>query len=61
MDEVGRSVAEYDFGAEAVARSPLGVEDLDLLKQTVLFTEEDDAPPPVSLPLTCPSQATAHA
>jgi hypothetical protein len=42
MDEVGRSVAEYDFGAEAVARSPLGVEDLDLLKQTVLFTEEDE-------------------
>jgi hypothetical protein len=42
MDEVGRCVAEYDFGAEAVARSPLGVEDLDLLKQTVLFTEEDE-------------------
>src|SRR3712207_176979 len=42
MDEVGRSVAGYDFGAEAVARSPLGVEDLDLLKQTVLFTEEDE-------------------
>jgi Protoglobin len=40
MDE-GR-VPGYDFGAQAVARSPLGVEDLDLLKRTVLFTEEDE-------------------
>jgi Protoglobin len=40
MDE-GR-VPGYDFGAQTVARSPLGVEDLDLLKRTVLFTEEDE-------------------
>lgn len=32
----------YGFGGEAVARSPLGVEDLDLLKRTVLFTGEDE-------------------
>jgi Protoglobin len=35
-------VPGYNFGAEQVARSPLGVEDLDLLKRTVLFTEEDE-------------------
>jgi hypothetical protein len=35
-------VPGYDFGARTVARSPLGVEDLDLLKRTVLFTEEDE-------------------
>ncbi|HEX2728621.1 MAG TPA: protoglobin domain-containing protein [Rubrobacteraceae bacterium] len=35
-------VAGYDFGAPAVVRSPLGMEDLDLLKQTVLFGEEDE-------------------
>ncbi|HZY57105.1 MAG TPA: protoglobin domain-containing protein, partial [Rubrobacteraceae bacterium] len=32
----------YGFGGEATARSPLGLEDLDLLKQTVLFTVEDE-------------------
>jgi hypothetical protein len=32
----------YGFGVEATARSPLGLEDLDLLKQTVLFTVEDE-------------------
>ncbi len=32
----------YGFGVEATARSPLGLEDLDLLKQTVLFTAEDE-------------------
>jgi Protoglobin len=37
-----RGIPGYDFGGEAVARSPLGVEGLDLLKQTVLFTEEDE-------------------
>jgi hypothetical protein len=36
------SVPGYDFGAGTVARSPLGVEELDLLKQTVLFTREDE-------------------
>ncbi|HEX2098430.1 MAG TPA: protoglobin domain-containing protein [Rubrobacteraceae bacterium] len=32
----------YGFGGEATARSPLRLEDLDLLKQTVLFTVEDE-------------------
>ncbi len=32
----------YTYGTEAVARSPLSMEDLDRLKQTVLFTEEDE-------------------
>jgi hypothetical protein len=38
----GRDVPGYDFGARSVSRSLLGVEELDLLKQTVLFTEEDE-------------------
>jgi hypothetical protein len=38
----GRGIPGYDFGVGTVARSPLGLEDLDLLKQTVLFTEEDE-------------------
>src|SRR3712207_8965060 len=38
----GRGVPGYSFGAPTVVRSPLGSEDLDLLKQTVLFTEEDE-------------------
>ncbi len=33
--------AGYTYGTEEVARSPLSMEDLSLLKQTVLFTEED--------------------
>jgi hypothetical protein len=37
-----RDVPGYDFGARSVSRSLLGVEELDLLKQTVLFTEEDE-------------------
>jgi len=41
MAEAG-AVPGYGFGAQATARSPLGLEDLDLLKQTVLFTEEDE-------------------
>ncbi len=32
----------YGYGAPDTARSPLSVEDLDLLKETVLFTEEDE-------------------
>ena len=32
----------YSYGAPDTARSPLGVGELDLLKETVLFTEEDD-------------------
>ncbi len=42
MAEGSWGVAGYDFGTEATARSPLGAEDLDLLKQTVLFTQEDE-------------------
>jgi hypothetical protein len=42
MDEGRGGAPGYDFGAQTVARSPLGIEDLDLLKQTVLFTEEDE-------------------
>lgn len=40
MGEEG--VPGYGYGASATARSPLGVGDLDLLKRTVLFTEEDE-------------------
>ena len=32
----------YGFKAEATARSPLGLEDLGLLEQTVFFAEEDE-------------------
>jgi len=32
----------YGFGVQATGRSPLGIGNLDLLKQTVLFTEEDE-------------------
>ena len=41
MAETG-AVPGYSFGAQATARSPLDLEELDLLKQTVLFTEEDE-------------------
>ena len=41
MAEAG-AVPGYSFGAQETARSPLDLEDLDLLKQTVLFTEEDE-------------------
>jgi hypothetical protein len=37
-----REIPGYGFGAQATARSPLDLMDLDLLKQTVLFTEEDE-------------------
>lgn len=32
----------YGYGTQQLARSPLNLEDLDLLKRTVLFTEEDE-------------------
>jgi hypothetical protein len=32
----------YGYGTQQIARSPLNLEDLDLLKRTVLFTEEDE-------------------
>lgn len=37
-----RGIPGYGFGSEAVARSPVGGEDLELLKRTVLFGEEDE-------------------
>ena len=42
MDEGRGGVPGYDFGAGTVARSPLGIEDLELLKQTILFSDEDE-------------------
>lgn len=36
-----RAIPGYSFGTETVARSPLSLDELELLKQTVLFTEED--------------------
>ncbi len=41
MDGERGGTLGYGFGGEATARSPLGLEDLDLLKQTVLFTVKD--------------------
>ncbi len=37
------SVPGYTFGSADLPRSPVSLEDLDLLKQTLLFTEEDTA------------------
>lgn len=34
-------IAGYTFGTEQTAHSPLTLSDLELLKQTVLFTNED--------------------
>ena len=42
MAEGRGEIAGYDYGAQGVARSPLGLEELELLKQTVLFGEEDE-------------------
>lgn len=42
MAEGRGEIAGYEFGTRSVVRSPLGLEDLDLLKQTVLFGEEDE-------------------
>jgi hypothetical protein len=42
MAEGRGEIAGYEFGMPSVVRSPLGIEDLDLLKQTVLFGEEDE-------------------
>lgn len=36
------AIAGYTFGTEQVAHSPLTLNDLELLKQTVLFTDEDE-------------------
>lgn len=35
-------IAGYTFGTEQAANSPLTLNDLELLKQTVLFTDEDE-------------------
>ena len=37
MAEGRGEIPGYEYGAQSVARSPLGLEELDLLKQTVLF------------------------
>jgi hypothetical protein len=42
MAEGRGEIPGYEFGTRSVARSPLGLEELDLLKQTVLFGEEDE-------------------
>jgi hypothetical protein len=42
MAEGRGEIVGYEFGTRSVVRSPLGLEDLDLLKQTVLFGEEDE-------------------
>lgn len=36
------AIAGYTFGTEQAANSPLTLNDLELLKQTVLFTDEDE-------------------
>ncbi len=36
------TVTGYTYGTEEVAKSPMSMEHLSLLKQTVLFTEEDE-------------------
>lgn len=37
------AIPGYDYGSAALAHSPVSVEDLELLKKTVLFTAEDEA------------------
>ncbi len=37
-----KEIAGYTYGTDAVAKSPLSADDLELLKKTVLFTEEDE-------------------
>ncbi|WP_413287748.1 protoglobin domain-containing protein [Bdellovibrio sp. HCB337] len=39
--ESGRGIPGYTYGSKQVATSPLSLEDLELLKQTVLWTDED--------------------
>lgn len=36
-----KAIAGYTYGKETVPRSPVSMEDLELLKKSVLFTEED--------------------
>jgi hypothetical protein len=37
------NIPGYDFGSPALAQSPVSLQDLELLKKTVLFSEEDAA------------------
>ena len=37
-----QGIPGYEYGTQETARSPVTLEDLELLKQTVLFTEEDE-------------------
>lgn len=37
------TIPGYDFGSAALARSPVSLEEFELLKKTVLFTDEDAA------------------
>ncbi|MEJ5368088.1 MAG: protoglobin domain-containing protein [Bryobacteraceae bacterium] len=37
------TIPGYDFGSAALARSPVSLEEFELLKKTVLFTDEDVA------------------
>ena len=42
IERRGGEIPGYGFGVQAPGKSPLGIGNLDLLKQTVLFTEEDE-------------------
>ncbi len=35
-------IAGYTYGTGAIAKSPVAVEEFELLKKSVLFTEEDE-------------------
>lgn len=37
-----RNIPGYGYGSAEIARSPMTIEDLDLLKRTVMFTDEDE-------------------
>lgn len=37
-----KAIVGYTYGKETVSRSPLSMEDLELLKKSVLFTDEDE-------------------
>jgi hypothetical protein len=42
MTQESTTIAGYTYGSPELARSPVTVGDFNLLKQTVLFTEEDE-------------------
>ena len=39
---MSKAIPGYTYGTEASAQSPLSMEDLELLKKSILFTEEDE-------------------